>query len=334
MAAFDGGAVPHATTSGHSIHYLGAVAAFAIFAGIGVWSYDLIKRDVSGIPVVRAVSGDMRVLPDNPGGEVALHTGLSVNSVAAEGEAAELGDRLVLAPATTDLAEEDLVISPTAEAGEVIPADVSPQERPTPVVADPTDPAELAVAEAINDTPEVREILTAEDVQRLAEELAAGVEPLEELAEGEVVPPVLSLDGAPAVEIIPASVPGVSRSLRPFVRPARPTSDVVEAVIAANTTPEVQPTAVPAPVAIPAGTNLVQLGAFPTADDANSAWTDLQGRFGDFLVNKEQVVQSADSGGTTFYRLRALGFDDLSDARRFCAALEAGNADCIPVVVR
>lgn len=336
MAVFDGGVRPHTTTSGNSVHYLGAAAALAIFAGIGVWSYDLIKRDVSGIPVVRAVEGDMRVLPENPGGEVAVHTGLAVNSVAAEGEAAELGDTLVLAPATADLAEEDLIISPTAEAGEVIPEDIVPPSRPTPVVADPSDPAEVAVAEALNDGPVVQEILTAADVQRLADELAAGVEPLEALESAEVVPPVLSIDGAPAVVIIPASIPGVTTSLRPAVRPARPTSALVQAVVTSSEIlPETEaPVAAAAAAVIPAGTNLVQLGAFPSTEDANAAWTSLQAKFGDYLVNKERLVQSADSGGTAFYRLRALGFDDLSDARRFCAALEAGDADCIPVVVR
>nr|MCW1951240.1 SPOR domain-containing protein [Octadecabacter sp.] len=32
--------------------------------------------------------------------------------------------------------------------------------------------------------------------------------------------------------------------------------------------------------------------------------------------------------------LRATGFSDLSDARRFCAAMSAEGAACIPVVVR
>ena len=46
------------------------------------------------------------------------------------------------------------------------------------------------------------------------------------------------------------------------------------------------------------------------------------------------MIQEAESGGRTFYRLRALGFDDLSDARRFCSVLVAENADCIPVTAR
>jgi len=326
MAAFDGGVHAHASTTGQTVHYLGAAAALAIFAGIGVWSYDLIKRDVSGIPVVRAVEGDMRVLPENPGGEIALHTGLSVNEVAAEGEAAELSERLVLAPATPDLADEDLVISPTAEEGEVAPLELV-EETAVPVVADAGAAPTLSI-EAEPMRPEVRQITNAADLQALAAELAEGVEPLGEVAAGTDAPPVLRVDGADTVQVIATTVPGVTKSLRPVVRPGSP----VAAAIAAAT--NIAPPAAPDPVAIAAGTNLVQLGAFPTEADADAAWTVLKAQFGDFMVNKDPVILAADSGGSTFYRLRAMGFDDLTDARRFCAALEAGAADCIPVVVR
>jgi hypothetical protein len=56
--------------------------------------------------------------------------------------------------------------------------------------------------------------------------------------------------------------------------------------------------------------------------------------FSVFLVGLSRVVQKATSGGRVFYRLRAMGFADLSDARRFCSALVAEGADCIPVVTR
>ena len=51
-------------------------------------------------------------------------------------------------------------------------------------------------------------------------------------------------------------------------------------------------------------------------------------------MEKRRVIEKATSGGRTFYRLRAEGFADLPDARRFCAALVAEKADCIPVVTR
>ena len=46
------------------------------------------------------------------------------------------------------------------------------------------------------------------------------------------------------------------------------------------------------------------------------------------------MIQKAQSGGRTFYRLRAHGFEDLADARRFCALLVAEGPDCIPVVTK
>ena len=54
----------------------------------------------------------------------------------------------------------------------------------------------------------------------------------------------------------------------------------------------------------------------------------------DFFRDKDRVVERAVSGGREFFRLRAHGFDDLPDARRFCTALNAQGAPCIAVTVR
>ena len=67
---------------------------------------------------------------------------------------------------------------------------------------------------------------------------------------------------------------------------------------------------------------------------ARADWARLTTRFGDLMAGKAMVVQSAQSGGRAFYRLRAQGFENEDDARRFCAALLAENAACIPVAHR
>jgi hypothetical protein len=67
---------------------------------------------------------------------------------------------------------------------------------------------------------------------------------------------------------------------------------------------------------------------------ARSEWERLTAQLGDLLDGKRRVVQRAESGGRIFYRLRAAGFEDLADARRFCSALQAERAECIPVVTR
>ena len=128
--------------------------------------------------------------------------------------------------------------------------------------------------------------------------------------------------------------PGVKVSLRPQVRPSGPQVASLDTSAAATPAATDAGNAEVSPDAIPAGTRLVQLGAFDSPEVARAEWDRLSQRFAGYLDDKQRVVQRAKSGGRTFYRLRAMGFADLSDARRFCSTLVAGNADCIPVVTR
>jgi hypothetical protein len=52
------------------------------------------------------------------------------------------------------------------------------------------------------------------------------------------------------------------------------------------------------------------------------------------MDGKALVVQAAESGGRTFYRLRAHGFADETEARGFCTTMLEQNASCIPVEQR
>jgi len=249
----------------------------------------------------------MRVLPDNPGGDVARHTGLAVNEVAAIGEAGGPEDRLVLAPATAGLAQEDLDVQPRAEADEVLPAATA-------------DVSQAVMNDATTLQPESAP-LNADDILALADQIASGVEPLEA--------------AAPAVETIAQSVPGVAVSLRPSIRPA----SLRIPAPAAAAVPEATPVAADADeVAVSTetfapGTNLVQLGAFPSPTLAATEWQRLQGRFGQLMGDHARVIQVSNQSSGTWYRLRASGFADRAEARRFCAALEAEGADCVAVTV-
>lgn len=331
--------------SGSLVNYAGAAVSLALVVGVSVWGYQLIMRDVSGIPVVRSIEGAMRVAPQAPGGEIATHAGLSVNDVAGIGEAAGPSDSLLLAPATAGLSEEDLRVEPLAEADEVLPAaDV--------VVTDQQIPTALETAIITDEnTP-----LTTDGILALADQIAGTATPLTALAEGESIAPTVTIDGeaVASAETIDPSIPGVATSLRPAVRPARAiaaapltATPAPTFTIASPATPVAQvadtSTAVAAALAeatiatngiVPVGTNLVQLGAYPSAETATVEWTRLSSLFADFMGDKERVIQEATSGGSTFYRLRASGFTEAADARRFCATLQAANTDCIPVVVR
>ncbi len=182
MAVYDEGFAPAAQAPRvtNLVNFAGAALSFALILGVSFWGYKLIVRDVSGIPVVRAMEGDMRVLPDNPGGGVASHTGLSVNEVAALGEAGGPEDRLVLAPRTSGLAQEDLEAQPVAD-----------------VIA-------RVAAEEAEQAP-----IAQSDVSALAAQLAA-------LGATDATP----VEPATPVEAIPETVPGLATSLRPMIRPA------------------------------------------------------------------------------------------------------------------
>jgi hypothetical protein len=311
-ADFDSLAGQTAPTPGGNLHrYItlaGGVASLALLVGFGIWGYRLAVRDVTGVPVIRALEGPMRVAPADPGGEIADHQGLAVNAVAAEGVAAETPDRLVLAPRPVDLAPEDtagLAGLPVPEAtaiaapGDRMPGaeDLALAAAPPVESADPTAIAvEAALAEALGLTVPVSEPEEALDV----------AVPLVDLALAE---------GALASSPRPRARPARSAAAAPAAEPAVPVVEID-------------------PATIPVGTRLVQFGAFDTAEAAREEWQRLAVQFGDLLAGKAMVLQPAESGGRAFYRLRAHGFDGEDDARRFCSAFVAQDATCIPVPQR
>jgi len=269
------------------VNGLGATLSITLVVGMGYWSYGLAVRDVSGVPVVRALEGPMRVAPEAPGGMQAAYQGLSVNTVAAEGTAAPLPERIILAPPP-------------------VPLDAADGPLPGSLPADPAEGwrTDLTDASVLMDSQE---------------------------------PPAtqarLDADASTGLRLVSADVPGVARSPVP---PQRPGTDLVAEAAAQATIAALSPvrSVDVEPEALTPGTRLVQLGAYDTKDAARDDWDRLASRFPALLEGKGRVIQEAESGGSAFYRLRAHGFEDEGDARRFCAVLLAESGTCIPVLIR
>lgn len=278
----------------------GAAVSLALVIGVGIWGYKLLVRDVSGIPVVRAAAGEMRVRPEDPGGQLAQNQGLSVNTIAAIGSSEKRADELRLAPQPTDLAEEDQPMPQLLE----ITDNSAPQEPNK-------EPLNIAAA------------LETRSVDSIIAELTEGVAPMQALV-GETVP-VLASVGSGGVSAL-LSGDGMRVSLRPTLRPKRVAGAAAIPVAAGGNDVDA--------ASLPAGTRLVQLGAFDSPEIARAQWGKLSARFAPFMQDKKRIVMQAKSGGRTFYRLRAQGFEDIGDARRFCSALVAESVDCIPLVTR
>jgi hypothetical protein len=167
---------------------VGAVISLAVFVGIVTWGAKTVLRDSSGVPVVRALKGPARVAPEDPGGLLVAHQGLTVNEVAGSQITGAADDPLQLAPRPINLQAEDQPIQPVVD-----------RENATA-----TAPAAVVLPEPEMDAAEA--LVIDETAESLAAMLAAGTDtaPVKE----------------PASAVIPASAGGGPiQSLRPRLRP-------------------------------------------------------------------------------------------------------------------
>ena len=276
------------------VSVLAAMVSLALMAGAAYWGVRLAMRDVNGVPVVRALKGPMREAPADPGGAFAANQGLSVNRIAADGSASPPVDRLILAPRPAELDSADRAIASDAAVEGSVP------EAPAAVAPAPAEPQQSAIDDAVS--------AALRDGGAVDE---GGPDPApEEVAE---LP-----DGA------------LATSPRPMLRPETGDRSMQTAV----ETPALGDVPESDGSALPSGTLLVQLGAFPSAEAARAEWTRIAERFGGLLEGKARIVQPARAANRDFFRLRAQGFADEPDQRRFCAALTAEDAPCVAVAVR
>lgn len=280
-----------------------AALSLAVIAGFVFWTVNLGTRDPHDVPIVRAMEGPSRVAPKDPGGTQASHQGLAVNSVQSEGGVANPSNTVVLAPEPAQLSDED---QPINKATQVTQASTQPVEQP---VADPEP--EVAQSEEELDAIEIADQVA----ERLAQEALANIDPA-----------TIPRENIRGTEFSPTA------SLRPQVRPAGLSTEItLVQPTASNTAVQSNVAAVDS---VPIGTRLIQLGAYDSAELANSEWAKLLAKHSHLLEEKKRLVVAAQSGGRKFYRLRAAGFNSLDESRALCSALLAVGTPCIPVTAR
>ncbi|MEO0944661.1 MAG: SPOR domain-containing protein [Pseudomonadota bacterium] len=332
------------------LNWGGALLSVLLIAGLATWGWKLWVRDVTGVPVVAALEGPMRIAPEDPGGLASNYQGLTVNRIAEERVDVAPLERVVLAPAPATLDEsEDLAMAEMPAVPEVGSA-ITLEEEEAQIAAslgteaealrslDGTETLELesTTTAAFDTLPDATPLPLAEPdnetaaVESVTEPAPAAAEEAPSATDLAVAAALadVGLRPEPAVKVEAAAhVPVVTP--RPLVRPAS-----LQRVSVASSEPAAPAaaSAVAEPATIAAGTRLVQLGAYASSDIAETEWAALQSRFSDIMVDKSIVVQQAQAGGRNFYRLRAMGFDDLADARRFCSVMVSEGANCIPVV--
>ena len=335
------------------LNWSGALLSVVLIAGLATWGWKLWVRDVTGVPVVAALEGPMRIAPEEPGGQASNYQGLTVNRIAEERVDVAPSDQVVLAPAPATLDEsEDLAMAEMPAVPEVGSA-ITLEEEDAQIAASLGTEADalrsLAGVEsidldgvataALDARPDASPFPLAE-AEREAVAVESSVEatatPTEEAPSATdlaVAAALADIDlrPEPAVAKVEAAAHVPVVTPRPQVRPAS-LQQVAVSVSEPQAAPAAAQTGQVDTAAIAAGTRLVQLGAYASNEIAETEWAALQTRFSDIMVDKSIVVQQAQAGGRTFYRLRATGFDDLADARRFCSVMVSDGANCIPVV--
>ncbi|TKW68113.1 MAG: SPOR domain-containing protein [Paracoccus denitrificans] len=304
---------------GRLTHYLGAVVSVILLVGLVVWGYKLVARDVSGVPVIRAVQGEARTAPDEPGGELARNGGLSVNEVAA-GVDVPPSAEIAIAPAPTGLQDDDVAMGELADVTAIaeLAGDVAPAAPDSPVVAISDADAAAGLAAGLTTDLGALDIVSADDP-------AAA-----EMAATEAEAPVPTVQAARPMRR-PAEIAARAQAAPAEQTPAA--ESAVEAAVAeaVSEAPEAAPVE---QASVASGSPLVQIGAFDSDAIANGEWGRISGRFSSLFAGKQPVVQSTERNGRTFYRLRVAGFESRDDARRFCAALIAEGTDCYPAAAQ
>ena len=284
-----------------AFYWVGAALSLSLLTGAIGWSYKLIVRDISQIPIVRAQLGPLRVAPDDPGGLTAANQGLSVTQLAVN-ERPLLSDEIFLAPAAEVLSEENVALQISEEN-----SSITNKEN--------FDTLEVSTENSL-------------DLKILPEQNATGLASNNEavLSTAAFSPKKLEIENAVSLALaLTNEVNSSFNSLRPKIRPV-----VLNQIQTDNIAQSVANELV---VTLPVGSAVVQLGAFESKSLAQIEWERLEALLGSVITSKNMVIQKAESGGKVFYRLRAFGFDDLSDARQFCSAVNDKVA-CIPVVTR
>jgi hypothetical protein len=239
---------------------VGAVISLAVFVGIVTWGAKTVLRDSSGVPVVRALEGPARVAPEDPGGLLVAHQGLTVNEVAGSQITVAADDPLQLAPRPINLQAEDQPIQPVVDR-----ENATTTARAAVVLPEP----EMDAAEAL---------VIDETAESLAAMLAAGTDtaPVKE----------------PASAVIPASAGGGPiQSLRPRLRPF---------AVFTRQTPRVAPQNVPAAQIVRGApmAQLGAFGSAAIAEQAWADLSERHGDY--LVGKPHVILQAAVGGGTIY----------------------------------
>ena len=289
------------------ISILGAIISVNLMLWAGYWAYNIISRDINGIPIVAAQPGPLRVTPDFPGGIEAENIELAVTKIASQ-ELPPNPQSVELAPSTAKLVDDDITIYQALKQKKLIDNHTFKNQQ---------GHDEIIEAELFNEVSfgalkpsSLSENYTIVDNQ------------------SELVAAALALALKPSSQSTANSA--ISANINSRIMKPRPRPGSLLAKSSSFKNPNV---ILPVLGVVERGLAVVQFGTFETEEVAFSEWGRLGKNFAVILDGRPKYVERIQRNGNEMYRLRLGGFANLDDANRFCSAV-ISEENCVPVIAK
>ena len=283
----------------------GAVISLNLILWAGYWTYNIISRDINGIPIVAAQPGPLRVAPDTPGGIEAENIELAVTKIASQ-ELPPNPKAVELAPSTEKLTPDDLTIFQAIRQKKIIDRQAALNNQIHLGVIEPNLSKEISL-EPVNTVTNIANYSITENQSELvAAALALALKPSADNLIGNAV------------------AQNKFKQIKPRPRPG----SLLE--VSVSTTETVIR---PALASVETGLAVVQFGTFATETVAFEEWDRLSKNLSVILDGRPKYVERIKRNGNEIYRLRLGGFVNIDDASRFCSAV-ISQENCVPVIAK
>jgi hypothetical protein len=288
------------------ISILGAIISVNLMLWAGYWAYNIISRDINGIPVVAAQPGPLRVAPDFPGGIEAENIELAVTKIASQ-ELPPNPQAVQLAPSTAKLVDDDITIYQALKQKKLIDNHTIKNQQGHDEIIEAELFNEVSFGALKPSSLSANYTIVDNQSELVAAALALALKPSSQ---------------STANSAISANIN--SRIMKP--RP-RPGSLLAKSSLFKNRN------ILPVLGIVERGLAVVQFGTFETEEVAFSEWGRLSKNFAVILDGRPKYVERIKRNGNEIYRLRLGGFANLDDANRFCSAV-ISEENCVPVIAK
>ena len=283
----------------------GAVISLNLILWAGYWTYNIISRDINGIPIVAAQPGPLRVAPDTPGGIEAENIELAVTKIASQ-ELPPNPKAVELAPGTEKLTPDDLTIFQAIRQKKIIDRQAALNNQIHLGVIEPNLSKEISFETVNTESNTANYSITENQSELVAAALALALKPSADNLIGNAV------------------AQNKFKQIKPRPRPG----SLLE--VSVSTTETVIR---PALASVETGLAVVQFGTFATETVAFEEWDRLSKNLSVILDGRPKYVERIKRNGNEIYRLRLGGFVNIDDASRFCSAV-ISQENCVPVIAK